>query len=42
MLYEHDKSLKMTIKESIKHNFVEKIVNNQIDELKINYQEDPN
>lgn len=41
MIEERDRSLKMTLPQSIKHNFVEKIVNQQIDNNKINYQEDP-
>jgi hypothetical protein len=41
LIEERDRSLKMTMRQSIKQNFVEKIVYKQIDEEKVNYQEDP-
>lgn len=41
ILEEHEKSMRMSFKESIKHNFVEKVVSNKIEDGLVNYQERP-
>lgn len=41
MLDEHDKQQRMTFKESVKHNFINKIVRQQVEEKLINYSKEP-
>jgi hypothetical protein len=41
VLEDHDKQMRMTFKQSVKNNFMHKIVNNQIEENLINYTERP-